>query len=161
MARLKAAVRFTIRLRSAAATPSLLQKMTPAYKPATFYYTDAITDNALKFLDEHGRESREQPFFLYVAYTAAHWPMHALPEDIARYRGAYDAGYDAIRAARFDRAKKLGVIDAQSELSPAAESWEKVADKAWEARCMEVYAAMVDRNGPWHRAARRGLERKR
>ena len=116
-----------------------------AYKPGTFYYTDAITDNALKFLEEHRRESREQPFFLYVAYTAAHWPMHALPDDIARYRSAYDAGYDAIRTARFDRAKKLGVIDAQSQLSPAAVSWEKVADKAWETRCMEVYAAMVDR----------------
>jgi arylsulfatase len=71
--------------------------------------------------------------------------MHALPEVIAKYRGGYDAGYDPIRAARFERAKELGVIDPQSQISPAAESWEKVADKAWEARCMEVYAAMVDR----------------
>jgi arylsulfatase A-like enzyme len=116
-----------------------------AYKPATFYYTDAITDNALKFLEQHARESSDQPFFLYVAYTAAHWPMHALPEDIAKYHGAYVAGYDAIRAARFERAKKLGVIDGQTGLSPTADSWEKVGDKAWEARCMEVYAAMVDR----------------
>jgi arylsulfatase A-like enzyme len=116
-----------------------------AYKPAIFYYSDAITDNALQFLDEHRRESREQPFFIYVAYTAAHWPMHALPEDVASYRGAYAAGYDAIRTARFEGAKKLGVIDAQTQLSPATESWRKVADKSWEAHCMEVYAAMVDR----------------
>src|SRR5688572_5340293 len=51
------------------------------YRPKTFYYTDAISDHAVRFIAEHQKEHRSRPFFLYVAYTAAHWPMHALPED--------------------------------------------------------------------------------
>ena len=116
-----------------------------AYRPAKYYYTDAITDNAVTFLREHPKGSESAPFFLYVAYTAAHWPMHALPEDIAKYRGKYDAGYEAIRAARHERQKQMGIVDTKWPLSPPAEDWKKVPDKAWESRCMEVYAAMVDR----------------
>ncbi|MCY2995197.1 MAG: arylsulfatase [Planctomycetota bacterium] len=115
------------------------------YQPQRFYYTDAISDNAVKFLQEHQREPGEQPFFLYVAYTAAHWPMHAPPEDIAKYQGKYDGGYEPIRAARFARQKQLGLLDPHWPLSPQAGDWESVVHKAWEARCMEVYAAMVDR----------------
>ncbi|MGQ0635744.1 MAG: arylsulfatase [Planctomycetaceae bacterium] len=117
----------------------------PEYRPATYYYTDAISDNAVKFIGEHGRDHATQPFFLYVAYTAAHWPMHALPEDIARYRGMYDGGYEPIRQARFERAKQMGLIDSRWQLTPTAERWDDLSDKAWEARCMEVYAAMIDR----------------
>ena len=50
----------------------------PEYKPESFYYTDAISDHAVRFLAEHGRQHADKPFFLYVAFTAAHWPMHAL-----------------------------------------------------------------------------------
>jgi arylsulfatase A-like enzyme len=114
------------------------------YHPAQFYYTDAITDNVVRFLQQHEKESSDKPFFFYVAYTAAHWPMHAREQDIAKYRGKYDAGYDAIRRARFERAKKLGLIGKNVELSPEAGDWSKIKNKAWEARCMEVYAAMVD-----------------
>jgi arylsulfatase len=88
---------------------------------------------------------KAKPFFLYVAYTAAHWPMHAPAEEIAKYRGKYDRGYGPVRAARFARLKELGLINPAWELSPQAESWEAVTNPAWEARCMEVYAAMVDR----------------
>jgi len=114
----------------------------PEYKPKTFYYTDAITDHAVRFIEEN---PRGKPFFMYVAYTAAHWPMHALPDDIAKYKGVYDKGYEAIREARFERMKKLGVIKPDTELSPAPGKWADVPNKAWEARCMEVYAAMIDR----------------
>ncbi len=117
----------------------------PQYRPATFYYTDAIADHAARFIDEHCRAKPEQPFFLYTAFTAAHWPMHALPEDIAKYKGAYDGGYGPVRAARFARAKELGLIDPAWELSPQQGDWDKCAHKEWEARCMEVYAAMIDR----------------
>ncbi|MEE3220947.1 MAG: sulfatase-like hydrolase/transferase, partial [Planctomycetota bacterium] len=65
----------------------------PKYQPETYYYTDAISDNAVTYLAEHASESPEKPFFLYVSYTAAHWPMHALPEDIRKYKGKYDSGY--------------------------------------------------------------------
>lgn len=117
----------------------------PEYRPETYYFTDAITDHAVKFVGEHAAERPDAPFFLYVAYTSAHWPMHALPEDIARYRGRYDAGYEPIRRARFERAAGLGLIDAGQGLSPAAEAWGQVENPAREAACMEVYAAMVDR----------------
>lgn len=117
----------------------------PEYKPETYYYTDAISDQASRYIREHAQAEGEKPFFLYVAYTAAHWPMHALPEDIAKYKGKYDAGYEAIRKARFAKAGQLGVIDPRQKMSPTAEDWSKVPDKAWEAAGMEVYAAMVDR----------------
>ncbi len=116
----------------------------PEYHPAQFYYTDAITDNAVAFLKQHQRDAAGSPFFMYVAYTAAHWPMHALEKDIAKYRGKYDAGYEPIRRARFAKAKELGVIDPSWELSPQAGDWNSVSNKPWEARCMEVYAAMID-----------------
>ncbi|MCA9066498.1 MAG: sulfatase-like hydrolase/transferase, partial [Planctomycetaceae bacterium] len=77
--------------------------------------------------------------------TAAHWPMHALPEDIAKYKGRFDAGYQTTRLARFERLKQLGMIPADTELSPVAEDWQSVQHREWEIRCMEVYAAMVDR----------------
>jgi arylsulfatase A-like enzyme len=119
----------------------------PEYRPKQFYYTDAIADNAIAFLKAHQREtaSAPAPFFMYVAFTAAHWPMHALPEDIAKYRGKYDQGYEPVRAARLKRARDLGLIKPQWALTPPDEDWSTVDDKAWEARCMEVYAAMVDR----------------
>jgi arylsulfatase len=117
----------------------------PGYQPKSYYYTDAISDNAVRFLAEHDRQHKEKPFFLYVAYTAAHWPMHALPEDIARYQGKYDNGYDPIRKARLEKAIRLGLIDPKWSLTPTVGDWSKVEDRTWEARCMEVYAAMIDR----------------
>jgi arylsulfatase len=117
----------------------------PEYKPERYYFTDAITDHAVRFVADHTRSHPDKPFFLYVAYTAAHWPMHALPEDIARYKGKYDGGYAPIRKARYEKAAKLGVIDPRQPLSPQDESWEAVKNKPREIACMEVYAAMVDR----------------
>ncbi len=117
----------------------------PDYKPARFYYTDAISDNAVRFLRQHEQQSPRDPFFLYVAYTAAHWPMHALGPDIAKYKGKFDGGYEPVRKARLERLKKLGLVNPGWDLSPQAGDWARVEDKAWEARCMEVYAAMVDR----------------
>ena len=117
----------------------------PEYQPSQFYYTDAISDHATRFVREHSRDNPEKPFFLYVAYTAPHWPMHAKESDIAKYKGKYDAGYDAIRAARLERARKLGVIDPRWPMAPqAGGAWADVKDRAFELRCMEVFAAMVD-----------------
>jgi arylsulfatase len=117
----------------------------PEYKPQTFYYTDAISDHAVRFIGEHEKDHKDKPFVLYVAYTAAHWPMHALPEDIAKYKGKYSAGYEPIRKARFERSARLGVIDPMWGMAPTAGEWDKVPDKLWEAAGMEVYAAMIDR----------------
>jgi arylsulfatase A-like enzyme len=117
----------------------------PEYQPKQYYYTDAISDHAVRFIDDHARDQKEKPFFLYMAYTAAHWPMHALGEDVAKYRGKYNAGYESIRQARFLRMKQMGLIPKNAELSPTVGDWANVKDKAWEAGCMEVYAAMIDR----------------
>ncbi len=115
------------------------------YKPETYYYTDAISDHAVRFVGDHAKDQPKKPFFLYVAYTAAHWPMHALPEDIKKYAGKYDGGYEQVRKARFEKAAKLGLVDPKQGMSKQAGDWDKVEDKKSEAAGMEVYAAMVDR----------------
>lgn len=117
----------------------------PQYEPAQYYYTDAISDHAVRFISEHAKESGDKPFFMYVAYTAAHWPMHAKEADMAKYRGRYAAGYDAVRETRLKKARGLGVVEEGWAVSPqAGGKWEAVKDRAYEERCMEVYAAMVD-----------------
>lgn len=122
---------------------------TPWTPPAEgFYMTDAFTDYAVQFLDEHFTEHAEEPFFLYLAYTAPHWPLHALPEDIARYEGRYDIGWDSLRAERHDRMQAMGLLDARYELSarsPSIPAWQDAETQTDWARRMEVYAAMIDR----------------
>jgi arylsulfatase A-like enzyme len=113
-----------------------------------FYMTDAITGFAVEQLQNHRQTHNDQPFFLYVAYTAPHWPLHALPEDIARYEGRYDIGWDSLRRERQERQQTLGIFEQPLPLPerPASvPAWENVADKAHWVRRMQVYAAMVDR----------------
>lgn len=114
-----------------------------------FYMTDAITNYATRFIREHIEEHRRRtPFFLYVAYTAPHWPLHALPNDIAKYDGVYDIGWDSLRIQRFNRLKQLGIIEASTKLPerPASiPAWDEIEDKELWSKRMEVYAAMIDR----------------
>ncbi|MDO8545229.1 MAG: arylsulfatase [Opitutaceae bacterium] len=116
----------------------------PEYPAKDFYLTDAFSDHAVRYVNEHAKTQAGRPFFMYLAYTAAHWPMQARPEDIAKYRGKYDGGYTPIRQARFEKMKKLGLLDPSWPLSPQFGDWAKVQRQDWEARCMEVYAAMID-----------------
>jgi arylsulfatase A-like enzyme len=117
----------------------------PEYQPREFYYTDAISDHAVRFVSDHARDHAGQPFFMYVAHTAPHWPMHAKEADIAKYRGRYDAGYDAIRAARVEKMKRIGLLDPRWQVAPqAGGAWDAVENRAFEVRCMEVFAAMID-----------------
>ena len=119
---------------------------TPWSPPAEgFYMTDAFTDHALEFLEEH---PLGDPFFLYLAYTAPHWPLHALPEDIARYRDRYTGGWDVLRHERYRRQLDLGLIDSTWGLPPRPQhlpAWEDEPNKQDWAHRMAVYAAMVDR----------------
>lgn len=111
-----------------------------------FYYTDAITENACSQIEKYSGDTK--PFFLYVAYTAPHWPLQAPEADIAKYRSIYTAGWDIIRSNRYHRQIDLGIIDKSWPLSPRdprVASWEKVVDKAWEANRMATFAAMVTR----------------
>ena len=117
-----------------------------------FYYTDSITDYSLRFLEEHKRLPEEKPFFLYVAFNAAHWPLHAKPEDIKRYEGRYSMGWDTLRQHRYQSMLELGIIDTSFELSPRhpdVPAWNDEPYQDWQERRMEVYAAQVtsmDRN---------------
>jgi arylsulfatase len=135
-----------------------------------FYTTDAFTDHALTYLDELG--SGDDPFFLYVAYTAPHYPLQAPAEDIAKYRGKYLKGWDKLREERYARMIDMGIIDKNWPLSPRdsrVPDWRDVEKKEawaldrlktnhelglkwedaksrdnWDLK-MAVYAAMVDR----------------
>ena len=110
-----------------------------------FYYTDAISEHATGYVAEAARGDR--PFFLYVAYTAPHWPLHAREQIIARYRARYSAGWDAIRQRRYKEMVRLGIISRKWALSPRderAEAWSSAADRPWHERRMEVYAAQID-----------------
>lgn len=114
-------------------------------KPGSYYVTDLVTDKALSFL----REKSDKPFFLYLAYTAPHWPLHAKPEDIAKYKGKYDEGWDELRKQRFERLKKSGLIPDSFKISNKDKDiydWKRLSydrKKLW-AKKMEVFAAMVD-----------------
>ncbi len=117
----------------------------PEYQPEQFYYTDAISDHAVRFIREHDEQREDQPFFMYVAYTAAHWPMHALQKDIAKYEGKYDGGYQAVRDDRYRRMIELGVIDEASTVNwPIPDEWKELEHRQWDIRNMEVYGAMID-----------------
>jgi arylsulfatase A-like enzyme len=111
-----------------------------------FYITDAFTDYSVKFLEE--AKGKKKPFLLYAAFTSPHWPLHARPDDIAKYRGKYTEGWDALRAKRHRRMIELGIVDAKWPLSardPKAPSWEEAKDKDDLDLRMAIYAAQVDR----------------
>ncbi|MEM7374985.1 MAG: arylsulfatase [Bacteroidota bacterium] len=115
--------------------------------PDDFYLTDAISDTAVSYIDAFAQS--EKPFFLYVAHCAPHWPLHALPEDIAKYKDTYREGWDAIREQRFARQQQMGLWgSSRIQLSQAANrshQWEDEPNQAWEAGAMAVHAAMIDR----------------
>lgn len=109
-----------------------------------FYYTDAISDEAVGFIERTTPDS--EPFFLYVAYTAPHWPLHAPEAAIDAYEGRFDDGWDVLREQRIERQRSLGLVADDTVLSPRdpdEPAWSDVPDKEWQARRMEVYAAQV------------------
>ena len=111
-----------------------------------FYHTDAFTDYAIDRLDEYKEENK--PFVLYLPYTAPHYPLHAWPEDIAKYRGKYKIGWDEIRKQRFKRMNDMGIIGPNHKLTPrASKAWEDLSEEQQDAEDlkMAVYAAMIDR----------------
>lgn len=113
--------------------------------PENFYMTDFITNKSIDLIDQFNKD--DKPFFLYIAYTAPHWPLHARLEDIEKYKGKYDEGWDVLRVKRYLKAVELGIIDektaprANNELG---KTWVDCIDKEWEAKHMEAHAAMVD-----------------
>ena len=113
-----------------------------------FFYTDAISNEAEAFVLDRNSRASEQPFFLYVAYTAPHWPLHAQAEDIAKYGGKFDEGWDVLRERRLARLRDEGLLDdsaALTERDPTQPAWNDANYKDWQAKRMEAYAAQIDR----------------
>jgi arylsulfatase len=144
----------------------------PPFSKSDFYIDTSITDYALEFLDEHRQQIPEQPFFLYLAYLAPHFPLQAPEEDIEKYRGKYSVGWDRIRAERYERITDMGLVRAplperetgfnnrwwgwsenklKKEIGPGETirncHWEDLTseEKAFQARKMEIHAASIDR----------------
>lgn len=114
--------------------------------PADFYMTDFVTQKSVDLIDQFSRDNK--PFFLYVAHTAPHWPLHARPEDIAKYKGKYKEGWDVLRRQRYQRMIELKLIDpATCPLPPnsSGKAWDDCTEKEKESENMAVHAAMVDR----------------
>ena len=137
-------------------TAQLLAGTTPVTElPADYYTTDYFSRRAAEFVAE---ADPERPYFLYLAYTAPHWPLHAWPDDIARYRDSYTVGWDVIRERRLQRQKEMGLFPQHLALSPRdpeCPPWEQIdrwpdlkgrtfSAQEWDLR-MAVYAAMIDR----------------
>lgn len=113
----------------------------------SYYFTDEIGNNAVKFIEE--QNTLNKPFFLYVAFTAPHWPLQAKPEDIARYKGKFDEGWDLLREKRLDKLRKNGILLPTQTIAPRdpeVPEWSKLTwdEKEFWKKKMEVYAAMVD-----------------
>ncbi|SHF28596.1 arylsulfatase [Pedobacter caeni] len=114
----------------------------------SLYLTQAITNFALKSLDEI--KDQPNPFFLYVAYNAPHWPIQALPEDIAKYKGRYLSGWDELRQERYKKLRASGILKKEWALSPRfgnVKEWKRLSaeeKEMWDTR-MAIYAAMIDR----------------
>ena len=117
--------------------------------PQGYFAPDDYTGRALGWLAEHRSSAPGKPFFLYLAFQSPHTPLHAKPDDLAKYRGRFDAGWDALRVARFERQRAMGLIEANATLpprNPGVPAWDALpADqRALFARYMECYAALVD-----------------
>lgn len=114
----------------------------------SYYITDEIGDHATKFLDEQNKTKK--PFFLYLTFNAPHWPLQALPEDIAKYKGRYNIGWDSLRKERLARQVQLGLRDPGQPVAvrdAEVPNWDNLTydeQQLWKSK-MEVYAAMVDR----------------
>ncbi|WP_262493129.1 sulfatase-like hydrolase/transferase [Marinilabilia salmonicolor] len=114
--------------------------------PDDFYMTDFVTEKSVNLIDTYSKD--DKPFFLYVAHTAPHWPLHALPEDIAKYKDTYNEGWEVLRKQRYARMVEMGLIDKKNYPLPAnssRKSWDDCERKDYEAACMAVHAAMIDR----------------
>ncbi len=143
--------------------------VTPAADEKGYYASIAIADHAIECLKDHAANHRDQPFFHYVAFIAPHFPLHALPQDIAKYRDKYLAGWEALRSARFAKMKSLGLTNTtlsalEREVGPpyafpeamkklgAGEvnrplPWAELTEeqRRFQATKMAIHAAMVDR----------------
>ncbi len=119
----------------------------PSTTDRRFYTTDAFTDYAIRFIQEE-KQGQDRPFFLYLAYTCPHWPLHAHQQEVNKYRGKYGMGWDQLRQQRLKRQIEMGLIDPKWKLSEnGGRDWDTLSEqkkKEMDLR-MAYYAAMIDR----------------
>ena len=96
------------------------EKLPPVELGTDYYGTTAVADHSIKVLKEHANQHGDKPFFHYIGFAAPHFPLHALPEDIAIYEDTYDVGWEVIRQQRWARMKELGVVDTNAVAEPSA-----------------------------------------
>ncbi len=145
-------------------------KKLPAIEPGSgFYLTTAIADHAIECLQEHASQHSKSPFFHFLTFTSPHFPLHALPQDIAKYKDVYQSGWDAMRAARYERQKRMQLINAplaplENAIGPPYDFPEAIAklgpgevnkelpwnsltpeQQKFQAGKMTLHAAMIDR----------------
>src|SRR5690606_12830337 len=99
-------------------TPELYSDNMRYKAPDDFYLTNAISDTTVKFMDDHFTKQKDKPMFMYVAYTAPHWPLHALQKDIDKYKALYQKGWDVMRTERFERQREMGFFASNLVMSP-------------------------------------------
>lgn len=141
----------------------------PVPKNSGFYATIEVTNKFLGFLKDHQENYSDKPFFGFLAYAAPHFPLHALPEDIEKVGDRYKNGWEVVRQQRWERLKKLGVIDGElseieRKLGPPYEfkgtfetlgegevkyplPWDQLTEKqqVFQAKKMAIHAAMIER----------------
>lgn len=132
------------------APKSLTEQDQRIMPPEDFYLTDAINDHTVEFIEDHFQTRKDKPFFFYLAHYAPHFPLHALEEDIEKYRGKFMLGWDSLRTLRYENQLELGVFDESWKLTPRSENipaWETLDDstKIIQDTKMAVYAAQMHR----------------
>lgn len=124
------------------------QPLPPVQLADGYYTTTAIASRAIEWLGKHESKSPDRPFFLYLAFTVPHFPLQAPAEDVAKYRGRFAQGWDALRDDRLARMKAEHLLDCElSPRTPGVAAWDSLSadeKESWQRR-MEVHAAMVDR----------------
>lgn len=118
--------------------------------PPGYYYTDALSEEAVRMVRDAApaAQAGDRPFFLYLAYMAPHWPLHAPEEDVAKYAETYRDGWQAVRQRRYERLIELGLFTRETASLPEpieGVEWDREPHRDWEARAMAVHAAMVAR----------------
>ncbi|WP_244952275.1 arylsulfatase [Roseimaritima ulvae] len=89
------------------------ERLPPVEKDSGYYATEAIGQHAIECLEEHHRQHADKPFFHYLAFTAPHFPLHALPQDIEKYKSIYRQGWEKVRQQRWAKIKQMGLLEGE------------------------------------------------
>ncbi len=131
--------------------PEMFENTVAAYpdKSDQYHLSDDLVNRAIHYVQDHQIATPDKPFFMYLAYGACHFPLHAPAENIDKKLGLYGAGYEDFRAQRFVRQKELGIIPKNTKLAPMNPNvtpWEKLKpnERKLATRSQEVYAAFLE-----------------